>query len=119
MRILKVNKKGELVRENGLLVFAEGVDAIVQLITQKLQVIKGEWFFNLDLGVDYFNVIFPKQTSDFKRFIEFRKTIDTVPGVVKVTSMQIEVVDARKRHYKITAKITTDLGIIDYEEVLV
>ena len=117
MRVLKVNEDNELVRENGDFVWLYDGDAIVQLIRQRLQVFKGEWFMNVLLGVDYFGVIFPSTSSDFTRYIEIKRVVESVPGVTKLISLTIELENATTRSYRFIMDIEADYGTIVFNDV--
>lgn len=118
MRVLKVSKDGQFVRENGDFVWLEGKDAVQQMIRQFLLTIKGEVYIDDTLGVDYKNRIFPKSSSNFARYLEIKRVIMTVPGVQKVLQMEFITVNQAKREYKIIADIQGDLGFIEFNEVL-
>ena len=118
VRVLKVTDEGKIVRENGDFVWLEDNDAITQLVRQKIKVFKGEWFLDLDLGIDYYGIIFPKASSDFARYLEFKRVVESVPGVISLVDFNIEVISAVTREYRITMNITADYGTIIFDEVI-
>ena len=118
IRVLKIDSDGKFVRENGDFVWLTDNDAITQVIKQKIQIFKGEWFMDLDLGVDYYNIIFPKTSSDFSRYLEFKRVVESVPGVVQVIDLNIELISATTREYQLNMRIEADYGIIIFDEVI-
>lgn len=118
IKVLKIDSDGKVVRENGDFVWLEDNEAIIQLIKQKIQMFKGEWFMDLNLGIDYYNIIFPKTSSDFRRYLEFKRVIETVPGVISILDMKLVVENIAIRSYRLTMNISADYGTIIFNEVI-
>ena len=118
IKILKVDSDGKVVRENGDFVWLTDNDAITQLVRQRIQVFKGEWFMNIELGIDYYNIIFPKATSDFRKYLEFKRVVEEVPGVQRLLSATLTVVDLTQRSYRLQMDIKANADIIKFDEVI-
>jgi len=118
IKVLKVDSDGLAVRENGDFVWLVDNDAVTQLVGQKLRMFKGEWFLDLTLGVDYFGVIFPKTSSDFKRYLEIKRVVESVPGITSLLSAKIVLTDKATRAYQMSLEMTGDYGTINFNEVV-
>ena len=95
---LKLDDDNDLVIENGDLSFTSGIEAIIQQCRVHLQIFQGEWFLNLDIGIPYWQSILgekPKTAIAAAR-IFMRRELELVPGVNKVTRLDIEYVGATR-----------------------
>lgn len=89
--------------------FETGLTAVVTGVRERLQLIAGEWFLNLDAGIPYFerDGVEPERVILGERFDEarirepFLKAILSTPGVVAVTQLAI-VFDGETRTVSIT-----------------
>ena len=70
--------------EQGNINLIRGAAEIAQEITTRLYFIKNSWFLDLDLGVDYFGVVFKEESSRSAVDQEF---IDTILGTDGVQNM--------------------------------
>ena len=115
IRVLKITDDGKLARERGDFVWLTGADAVVQLLKQRLRVFKGECFMDITLGPDYFDVIFPKTSSDFRRYLELKRVIEGTPGVIELISLEIKPINKERRHYEFEFKVKSDYGQLEVE----
>lgn len=89
--------------------FETGLAAVVTGVRERLQLIAGEWFLNLDAGIPYFerDGVDPEKVILGERFEEarirepFLKAILSTPGVIAVTELSI-VFDGETRTVAIT-----------------
>ena len=116
IQVLKIDSDGKVVRENGDFVWLQDSYAITQLVRQKISMFKGEWAFDINLGIDYYNEVFPKTVSDFRRYLEFKRVVESVPGVISLIDFKIESTNTTTRSYTITMNISSDYGTINFEE---
>lgn len=71
----------------GGLRFTQGIETVTQAITLRMHAAKGEWFADLDNGIDYFGEIFGQKPDIPKVSAIFRKTLIETKGVDRVTSL--------------------------------
>lgn len=108
---LLLDDTNDLVIEDGDLVFTRGIDAIVQQCRVRLQMFQGEWFLNLDVGIPYWQSILgqkPNVAIQAAR-IFFRRELQSVDGVDKVTKLDISYAGAT-RALNITWQVSTVFG---------
>lgn len=86
-----------------------GAESVAQRIRITLQTNQGEWDFNLDFGVRYYDLLFKKSTSKTLIDAELRSKILAVPGVAKLNSF-VSSIDARERKYKLDIIVTSETG---------
>jgi len=84
-------------------------DALSQLISQRLLLIRGEFQLDVLKGVDYFNILGAKRRPEDAEFIA---QIEDLGYGIKVTEFTAEL-DKRVRKYKINLKCKTDMGEIE------
>ena len=94
------------------------IDSIRQGIQIKLRWIKGEWLFNPNFGVPYFDSIFTKSVNVALIENILRTQILSVDGVVSVGSVTIKV-DSQKRTMKANFTAMTTQGEIESEVDLI
>lgn len=87
---------GDIDLSNGL-VFATGLQAVAQGIRSRIQMVKGEWFLDLNLGVPWYEgngvssteaILGGKFDATRARQI-FSSAITSAPGVTSLISLQI------------------------------
>lgn len=88
---------GDLKLVNGQLVFATGVDAIMQHLRIRLGHFKGEWFLDRREGIPYFQSILRKNVDERVVRSIFRQALRTAPGVAEVLSLQLNINRATRR----------------------
>lgn len=115
MRDIKIDTDGFLLFDETDFETVTDKESIAQAITIRLQIWRGEYFRNINMGLDYMNEVFKKgydsDTLKSKIMIE----ILAVEGVTKVEGISVEIVN---NSGTITIdQITTDLGLIEGLEV--
>lgn len=97
--------------------YTSRIQSIAQIITCYLQTFLGEIPTNLDLGVDYFGIIFDEFLPQQSKLNEFVSVILTVEGVAGISNFSIAPNPVEgKIGYDFT--ITTDAGNIQFQDLL-
>lgn len=115
-RNLALSDDGDLLVEGGQLQLVRGIDAVRQAVACALQLWKGEYFLNVERGVDFIGRIFVKAPSLSVVRGELRKAIENVPAVLEVTSLELDF-DAAERSLSVTFDASTDLGELVSETI--
>ena len=98
-------------------VYTNRIQSIAQIITCYLQTFLGEIPTNLDLGVDYFGIIFEEFLPQQSKLNEFVRVILTVDGVTGISDFNIAPNPVEGEiGYDFT--ITTDVGNIQFQDLL-
>lgn len=108
-RDLKLDSFGDLAIENGDFVLLEGIDAIAQEIRIAVQLWRGEYAFDGDLGIDWQSLL-QKGVDDSTIAAALRKTIAAIVGVSSVD--KIEIVRQDNRRAAISIAVTSDVGAV-------
>lgn len=66
-----------------------GIETVAQSIMLRMHATKGEWFADLDNGIDYFGDILGKAPDIAKATATFRKALIETPGVDRVTTLNV------------------------------
>jgi len=106
-RDLKLNSFGDLAIENGDFVLLEGIDSIAQEINIAVQLWRGEYAFDGDLGIDW-SALLSKGVADATISSALRKVIAPIVGVASVD--KIEIVRQDNRTATISIAVTADTG---------
>lgn len=93
----------------GDLTFISGVEAIASDLKSRWLAFKGEWFLDLDLGIDYWGVVFVKAPDLGAIEAEYRREALATPGVAAVA---LTLTRATGRALNIRAQVTTNTGQI-------
>ena len=89
--------------------FVRGVEAVVQLARIALALWQGEWFANLDLGVDYEGKILAYRFNSAVVRTEVRDALLGVPGIVELLKLEISF-DASERRVSVVWRARTEFG---------
>lgn len=101
---------GDIVLDDtGDLVFVSGLDAIASDLKSRWLTFKEEWFLDLDMGVDYWGIVFKKNPDQGAIEQEFRREALETPGI---DLMKLQLQRATNRRLDVTAVATTDTGEI-------
>lgn len=115
---------GDISLANGDFVYSTGIDAVVQQVKIALQMIRGEWFLDLDEGIPYFENDYVTEAESLigNKFDEkraraaFRDVIVAVPGVVALNQLAISF-DGTTRRMSVSFAVKTEFGDSATEEV--
>jgi hypothetical protein len=108
---------GDLAFVNGTLTLTSGIAAVAQGIRIRLQMIRGEWFLDLDAGVPYYerdgvlarDAIFAQKWNQAKALRAFRDAILSTPGVDELVQLDITF-NPFTRGITVTWQATTAFG---------
>lgn len=93
--------EGDIDLTSGDFVFATGPDAIAQHLRIRLRFVLGEWFFDQDIGMPYFEEILIKNPNTNVVTTLFRTAILSTPGVLSLDSLDL-VLDNATRILSVT-----------------
>lgn len=100
---------GDLSIVNGDQTYTSGVEAIAADLKSNWLFVKGEWYLDINKGVDYWGVVFKKGATLEAIEEEFRREGLATRGVTAVT---LTTTKLRGRILDIAATITVDTGQI-------
>jgi hypothetical protein len=94
-----------------------GLDAVVQTCRMSLQLIRGEWFLDLQQGVPYFEnqtvtedqALLGQVFDERKALVAFRDALLAAPGVVEVLQLSVSF-DNSVRTLAVTWAVRTQFG---------
>jgi hypothetical protein len=88
----------DFVFENNRLTQLTGLDALAQIVGNRLKLWLGEWFANLEAGIDYFGLFNQKKNAPIEKRarIVFRNAILADPRVDKILTMEIDFNNANR-----------------------
>lgn len=86
-----------------------GDDAIVQHLSVRLRLFKGEWFLDLRVGIPYYDSILIKNPDLVAIRSIFRRAILTTPGIASLDALDTEF-DAANRRLTVTFTAIKDDG---------
>lgn len=117
IRDLKIDPStGDLVIENGDLVFVEGLSAIAQAVRSRLRLFRGEWFADLDAGVPWFQAILLKNPNLTEVRDTLRQTILGTVGIASIVAFDLTL-DAATRTATLVFSAIADTGeLIAFDE---
>ena len=105
-----------LTSRNRDLVFdvSTGIDAIAQRVEQRLLLLLGEWFLNMDRGVPYLPDILGNIFDEALIRTRIAEEITKVEGVVRIIEATVEL-DTETRILRYVARILTDEGMLSVD----
>lgn len=89
MRTLKVVDR-DYVLEAGGLVWLEGIEALAQILRNRLSLFLGEWFAAPDAGIDWFTLLEQKRFPEKRIQKAVRAALAADPRVSRVASVTAE-----------------------------
>ena len=104
---------------NGDLVICDGLDAIIQDVSTRLQFFLGEWFLNTKAGIPYFQKILGKHKPDGYVASLFRRVVLETPGIQSLTQDVVLTYNEPLRFLTVTFKANTASGPLTYTKDLV
>lgn len=100
----------ELAIVNGDWAFATDQTAILQGIKIRLRFFQGEWVFDLDIGIAYWQSVFIKNPSLIVVREIFRRALLGSPGVVEVVNLNVAYTKRTPRTVEVTWTVRGDVG---------
>lgn len=89
-------------------VYTEGIEGIASDLKSNWLFFKGEWFLNINKGIDYWGVIFAKGSTIEACEEEYRREALATPGV---SAIDLQLTKTGRR-LDVRGVVTTDLGLI-------
>ncbi len=108
-RDLLLDTTGDLKVEGNDLVIARGADAIAQDVAQRVKMVRGDYFLDLDKGLPYFEDVFVKNPNLPAFRAELREAILEAPGVKDVLEIAFTE-DKAERTLTVDIRASTDVG---------
>ncbi len=118
MMIRKLNKDTGDIETSGTQ-FIYDLDAVAQNITTNLRLFYGEYYRNVEIGVDWYNNVFLKGSMSRNNNSEIRRNVTEYEEVQAITSYSADF-DKNTRNAKIKMTIMTTFGDVDlnFEETI-
>lgn len=93
------------------LAFSRGVDAVTQSCRIALQMVQGEWFLDMEVGIPYWeNILAQKPLIAIEASrVAFRNELLSIEGVIDVTKMEITY-ERTTRTMTVDWQVLTGLG---------
>lgn len=113
MSDIKLDQNGDIDLTNGAMTLVDGVDAVTQLLNQRLRFFYGEWFLNLDKGIPYFEKVFQKAPNNAVLDSLFKRTILNTAGILRLLSFQMTI-DTTRRTLSVSGQAVSTTGIVDF-----
>ena len=107
---------GDIVVENGKLVWIGGADAVRQHLQNRFLTFLGEWFLDTSIGVPWFRDILKKNPTFSLVAAIMKSTILDTPGVIDLIEFNFDYED--NRTLKLDFKCLTDDGMIDFSQLI-
>lgn len=104
---LAIGFDGDLIMNNLDLSLVDGTQALIQRIRRMLLCIKGECFYDEEVGTEYYPYIAEKDIEPLKKLIA--NSIRSVKGVKDLVTFNAEIID-NTRTLQINFEVTDDLG---------
>lgn len=115
--LLQNETTGELILTNGDLLLCTGVDRARQFLAQRLAAFRGEWVFDLDEGVPYFENVFVKAPDPVILEGLFKDRILSTPGIIGLDEFDL-VLNTATRELSLEFLAQSTDGPINFNEVL-
>lgn len=101
----------ELVIVGGAPVLLSGADALAQSLRVRLRFIKGEWFLDLDAGMDFAGKVIGKHSRE-TALAEIRRVIRETPGVADILRLEADF-SQTTRTLSVRWSVATDYGVLN------
>lgn len=115
---LKLDDDGDLFIDEDGAHLTTGIEAVVQAVRFRLQLFRGEWFLNLDVGVPWFQEFLGEKYDPELLRQRLIEAIKDTPGVVEVVSLVIAF-DSPTRKISVTWSVRSEFGDTDPDTLLV
>lgn len=109
MRDIQLGSTNEVMLSNGNPVSLSGADAVAQAIRHRLHFVRGEWFLDLEEGMDLQRIL--GKHSRNVAIAEIRRVIAETPGVAAIQSISSDY-DSGTRTLRVAWTVSTDYGAL-------
>lgn len=114
---IKINEDGTFNVVNGDIELVTGQDAIAQDIRSAIHTIRGEYFLDSSVGINYFGEILIKNYDPIIIENAFKNAILSRPGVLQITNFIFDV-NKTNRTATLNFSVKTIEGEIDITEAI-
>jgi hypothetical protein len=83
---IAIDNTGDLAVINGRLSVNDDVQAIRDQLQIRLNLVRGNWFLDLEEGLDYFGAIYGKKQIDIELTAQFKQAILKTQGIDRLLS---------------------------------
>jgi len=115
MSDLQLDTDDDVLLEGGDFVLIAGNDAVAQHAAMRIRMIKGEWFEDTRIGVDYFGTIFVRPYNEQVVNAYLKQALLSTPGVDSLVSFSSSS-DTTTRALTVTAQLKIGDSVIDFSE---
>ena len=112
---IKLDYTNDITFENDDLVLLDGVDAIGQDVSIRLQTFLGEWFLDIRIGMPYFTKILGQKPRLAAVESIFKDAILSTPGIISITDLEIDYVEETSG-LTVDFHADTEEGPLDYNK---
>lgn len=109
---LLLDANDELVIVNGDWQLAADAVAIKQGLRIRLRFFAGEWFLDLEVGIDYWNLVLVKNPSLVVVREVFRRALAAAPGVREVLALNVAYTSQSPRTVRVDWRVQSDVGLL-------
>lgn len=108
MKGFEMDSTGDVAVVNNKIPMVSGASLVQQKVQNVLSTNKGEWFLNLNEGIDFDNVLGKGVTEDLVRY-EIEQVLLQIDSTFTITEFSCEI-DSRSRKVKAKFKAQTNSG---------
>ncbi len=112
-RIFKLDNDGDIAIEDGRMVVVDDIQAIKTQLQVRLNLIRGNWFLDLNEGIDYHGSVFGKKKIDIELTSQFKQAILGTQGIDKLISFSAAFGENRILEVRFKAVTVFGLPITD------
>ena len=117
MRTLKTENK-DFVKTNGRLVWVEGIDALRQILGNRIALGLGEWFLQTNEGVDWLGLLNQKVFFEDRVISQIKRAIKKEPAVLNINFITAKF-SRDDRSISISFQLKTTEGLLNSTELVV
>ena len=108
MKVRRLTNDGDWSFGLGLANYARDNEAILQNVSTRIKSFKGDWFLDVEAGIDWFNLLGSKDTKELITK-EIERVVLETEGVVRIN--KIEIIDIKDRKATIIVEFDTIFSV--------
>lgn len=113
MKVRRLDANKDIVFGKGRYTYLENTpETVGQIVWQRFKISLGEWWLNIDSGLDVAIADLPKEAID----TIIQERITETLGVIEILQFE-SIQDYETRHYTATVTVRTDYGNITIEDI--
>jgi len=117
VRTLKV-ENNDFVKVNGRLVWVEGIEALRQILKNRISLGLGEWFLSLEEGIDWFGLLNQKVFFEERVIAQIKAAIRKEPAITNIDFITATFSRA-ERKISISFQVKTTEGLLNSTEDII